>query len=205
MVLLALTNLVLLGSSRLAVLIRMAALQGLLLGTLPFLTGGELIVHQWLLAIAALVLKGAVFPWLLSRARKNAEVRREIEPFVSYMVSLAGGLAALIFSLWLASRLPCPANLGSTLVVPLALFTFLTGLFLIISRKNALTQVLGYLAMENGIYAFGLAIAVEAPVLVELGVLLDVFVAVFLMGIVIFHISREFEHIDTGRLSSLKG
>ena len=65
-------------------------------------------------------------------------------------------------------------------------------------------QTLGYLAMENGIYAFGLAFAVEEPLLVEMGVLLDVFVGVFVMGIAIHHISREFDHIDTDRLSELK-
>ncbi|MFH0937778.1 MAG: NADH-quinone oxidoreductase subunit K [Planctomycetota bacterium] len=206
MVLLALTNLVMLSSSRLAVLIRMAAIQGVLLGSLPFLTGNSaLIAHQWLLATCALVLKALVFPYLLSRARERANVRREVEPFVSYTLSLGGGMAALIFSLWLGARLPVPLTSGSTLLVPLALFTFLVGLFLIITRKQALTQVLGYLAMENGIYAFSLALAIETPLLVELGVLLDIFVAVFLMGIVIFHISREFNHIDTDRLSSLKG
>jgi hydrogenase-4 component E len=57
--------------------------------------------------------------------------------------------------------------------------------------------------MENGIYAFGVALLLDQPVLVELGILLDVFVAVFVMGIAIFHISREFDHIDTRRLSSL--
>jgi hydrogenase-4 component E len=77
-------------------------------------------------------------------------------------------------------------------------------LLLIVSRRKAVTQTLGYLAMENGIYAFGLAFAVEEPLLVEMGVLLDVFVAVFVMGIAIHHISREFDHIDTDRLSALK-
>ena len=74
----------------------------------------------------------------------------------------------------------------------------------IVSRRKAIMQTLGYLAMENGIYAFGLAFAVEEPLLVEMGVLLDVFVAVFVMGIAIHHISREFDHIDTDRLSALK-
>jgi hydrogenase-4 component E len=88
--------------------------------------------------------------------------------------------------------------------MPGALFTTLTGLMMIISRKNALTQVAGYLVMENGIYAFGVILAVEEPLLVEMGVLLDVFVAVFVMGITVYQISREFDHIDTDRLSELK-
>ena len=58
--------------------------------------------------------------------------------------------------------------------------------------------------MENGIYTFGVGLVSEGSLLVELGVLLDIFVAVFVMGIIIFHISREFDHLDTDRLSSLK-
>ena len=78
------------------------------------------------------------------------------------------------------------------------------GLFLIVSRKTALMQVVGYLVLENGIYIFGMALAQEEPLLVEMGILLDVFVAVFVMGIAIFHISREFDHIDVDQLTSLK-
>ena len=91
---------------------------------------------------------------------------------------------------------------GVTLVE--LLFTMITGLFLIVSRRQALTQVIGYLALENGVFAFGLGLVREAPVIVEMGILLDIFVAVFVMGITIFHISREFDHIDTDRLSMLK-
>jgi len=68
-----------------------------------------------------------------------------------------------------------------------------------------LTQVLGYLVLENGIYVFGASIATIQPVLVELGILLDAFVAVFVMGIAIYHINREFEHTDVDRLNRLKG
>jgi hydrogenase-4 component E len=92
----------------------------------------------------------------------------------------------------------------SPLIVPVALFTSLIGLFVIISRKKALTQVLGYLVLENGIYAFGVGLVHNAPLVVELGVLLDVFVAVFVMGIAIFHINRQFDHIDTDRMVLLK-
>jgi len=80
----------------------------------------------------------------------------------------------------------------------------LTGLFVIVSRFNALNQVVGYLVLENGVTMFGLLLAPEVPFLVEMGILLDVFVAVFVMGITIFHISREFEHIDVEQLTTLR-
>ena len=151
-----------------------------------------------------MALKGAVFPWLLLRALRGARVRREVEPFVGYVSSILVGMAAFGLSLWIASRLPLPDRGVSPLLVPAAFTTLLVGLFVIVSRKKALSQALGYLVFENGIYAFGVGVAYEAPLLVELGVLLDVFVAVFVMGITIFHISREFDSIDTTRLSTLR-
>jgi hydrogenase-4 component E len=205
LVLLILTNLMLLGSSRIRTCIHVVAVQGIILGLLAVVarTGGPS-SHAILLAVGSLALKGFLFPWLLFRARREANVRREPRPFVGYQISILAGVVAMGVSLWLGGRLPLPREVISSLVVPTALFTILCGLFLIVSRRTALVQVLGYLTLENGIYAFGVAVVQEAPLLVELGVLLDVFVAVFVMGITIFHISREFEHIDTDRLAALK-
>ena len=144
------------------------------------------------------------FPWLLARVLRDADVHREVEPIVGYTASLLIGTLTLALSLWLSPRLPLPTKPIASLLVPVALFTMLAGLFLIVSRRKALTQVLGYLVLENGIYAFGVGLVQGTPLLVELGVLLDVFVAVFVMGIAIFHINREFDHIDTDRLAVLR-
>ncbi len=73
-----------------------------------------------------------------------------------------------------------------------AIFLVSIGLFLIVSRRNALMQVIGYLVIENGIFVFAVITVAETPLLVELGILLDAFVAVFVMGIAVFHINREF-------------
>jgi hydrogenase-4 component E len=123
---------------------------------------------------------------------------------VGYSSSLLFGVVALILSVWLSSRLPLPEPPPSPLALPVALFAGLTGLFLTISRKKAITQVLGYLVLENGIFAFGVMLVRHQPLLVEFGVLLDIFGALFVMGIAIFHISREFDHIDANRLAALK-
>jgi hydrogenase-4 component E len=88
--------------------------------------------------------------------------------------------------------------------VPVAFFTILVGLFGIVARRKAVTQVLGYLVLENGIFAFGAVALRKAQFLVEMGILLDVFVAVFVMGIAIFRINHEFDHIDADRLAQLK-
>ena len=80
----------------------------------------------------------------------------------------------------------------------------LTGFLILTTRRKAITQVVGYLVLENGIFVMGLALLEAMPLLVEAGVLLDLFVGIFVMGIIINHISREFSSMDTARLSSLK-
>jgi hydrogenase-4 component E len=194
-----------LGSSRLNVCVRTVAWQAVLLGLLP-------LVAQWdsltgrvvLIAVVSTAIKAGVLPWLLRKAAREANVEREVEPILGFTTSLLVGVVLLAVALHVGTRLPLPHNQTSTFLIPVSLYTMMVGLLLIVSRVKAVTQVLGYLAMENGIYAFGMAFAIEEPLLVEMGILLDVFVGVLVMGIMIHHISREFDHIDTDRLSSLR-
>lgn len=205
-ILIILTNLMLLGSSRLRTCILIVAIQGIVLGILAILIeGGSLTIHLILLSTAIICLKGIIFPFLLIRTLRDLNVQQEVEPFVGYGTSLVLSPLVLAVCIWLGSQLSLPVGAASSLVVPVAFFTITCGLFLIISRKKALTQVLGYLVLENGIYVFGASIATIQPVLVELGILLDAFMAVFVMGIAIYHINREFEHTDVDRLNQLKG
>lgn len=205
LVLLILTNLHLLGSSRISACIHSVAVQAMLLGIIALLAqGDDMGLRLLLLAATSMVIKAGILPWLLRRAIREVGVLTEVEPMVGFTTSLLLGLGLLGAALHVAGRLPLPGNDGTSLLMAVALFTIMVGLLLIVSRRKAIMQTLGYLAMENGIYAFGLAFAVEEPLLVEMGVLLDVFVAVFVMGIAIHHISREFDHIDTDRLSALK-
>jgi hydrogenase-4 component E len=207
MILLVLSDMALLGLSRLRTCISVVSFQGMLLGGLALVMQFNTITPRLIMiAAASFIIKGFVFPILLRRGIREAGTQREVEPFVGYIMSVISGLVMLGISLWLGAKLPLFAvNNGSSLIVPAALTTLFTGLFLIIARKNALNQCLGYIIMENGIYTLGIASVVEIPLLVELGILLDVFVAVFVMGIAIYHINREFDHLDSGRLNILKG
>lgn len=206
MAILMLVNLALTASSRLNLCISLVALQGVALGSLPLFSQEGLNPRTAFLAVLVVAMKGIVFPRLLTRAVRDANVRREVEPFVGYGSSILIGILLLGVSFWVGSRLPLPVSTGaSDLVVPGAIAAILTGLFLLTSRRKAVTQVMGYLVMENGIAAFGLAVVPEVPLLIELGILLDVFVGVFVMAIVIWHISREFNHIDADQLSTLRG
>jgi hydrogenase-4 component E len=205
LVLLVLINLLLLGAGRLSSCIRLVAAQGVVLGLLALLV--QVGYSPWrgiLLAGASVLLKGVVFPRMLWKALRGAAIRREVEPFVGFTASVLAGLGMLGLALWVGARLQLPVAPASPLLVPVALFTVMVGLFLTISRRKAISQVLGYLVLENGIVAFGLALSHEAPLSVELGVLLDVFVAVLVMGIIIHNIREEFDHIDTDRLTTLK-
>ena len=207
LVLLALSNLFLLGSTRIATYIRIVAFQGIILGALPFIDpqGGAEHTRTWVLAVGNAGLKGVLFPWILFRVLRTVKIKREVEPFVGYGASLVLGTLALVLAFWLASALPVTARTHSSLVIPVSFFTIFSGLFIIVSRKKALTQVLGFLVLENGIFALGNVLVGEIPVLVELGVLLDAFVADFVMGIAVYRIRQEFNHMDASRLNTLKG
>jgi hydrogenase-4 component E len=196
----------LLGSSRIGSCIRACALQGMMAGMLPLVLGGsDLTLRAALIGAVIIALKGVVFPKLLFRAIRESDASQEVRPYVGYMTSIFFGVISLIASFWLDSRLKLPVNASFNLLVPVAFSMMMAGLFLIVARRTAVNQVIGYLVLENGIYVFGLAIVSEIPALIELGVLMDMFVAVFVMGIAIYHINMEFDHIDSERLNSLKG
>ncbi len=205
-VILMVSNFVLLASSRLGFCIKAVTAQGVVLAVIPVLKEGEtghLTAASFAVCLVTLVIKGYVFPRLLNNAIAKARVRRELEPLVGYSVSLLIGLAMLVFAFWLQSRLPI-RNGGEGMLLPAAFFAILCGFFVTIARRKAMTEILGYLALENGIFAFGAAALSTHPWLLEMGILLDVFVAVFIMGVAIFHISREFDHMDADRLASLR-
>jgi hydrogenase-4 component E len=205
LILVVLTNFWLLGTSRLGSSIRVVALQGILLGLLPLAAHLHATpMRVMALAAGSILLKGMVFPRLLFRAIREADVMREVEPFVGYVLSLLIGVMALGLSFWMGGRLRMESPVVSAMILPVAFFSIMAGFFLIVARKRAVHQVLGFLIFENGVYTFGIGAMQEATLLVELGILLDVFVGVFVMGIAIFHISREFDHTETDRLSSLK-
>lgn len=203
LLLVVLTDFMVLGTSRLATAIRAVALQGLLLGLLPVAQATEWSLHVVGLASGTIAIKAVALPWFLRWAIREASVRREMEPLVGFVMSLLLGTVAVAASFAVAPRLPLPDG-GGTLLVAVALSTVIIGLLVLTTRLKAITQVVGYLMLENGIYVFGLTQTDRVPFLLELGVLLDVFVGVFVMGIVVFHISREFDSISSARLTELR-
>jgi hydrogenase-4 component E len=204
LVVLLLVNFFLLGTSRLRALITGSAAQGVLLAALVLSVHGEITLQAVFIALGTIALKSIVIPSMLSRAMRDAAIHREVEPVVGFVPSLLLGGVGTGLSLVFARTLPlAPEHVGS-LLVPSSLATAFTGFLLLATRRKAITQVVGYLALENGIFVMGLTLVQAMPVFVEMGVLLDLVVAIFVMGIIIEHISREFSSIDTTRLTSLK-
>jgi hydrogenase-4 component E len=197
-------NLVALGTSRLPSLIRVAALQGMLLGTMPLVIEHDLRPMVFLVAVATVVIKGVVIPALLRRAMRTANIDRDLYPLIGFLPSLLLGAAGMIGAVVLARRLPLLPEHRESLLVAGALASVLTGLLLLIGRSKAISQVCGYLILENGIYLFGLLLIHSTPLLVEGGILLDLTVAVFVTGIIVDRIQRAFDSLDTRKLTVLR-
>ncbi|MEA4863190.1 MAG: hydrogenase [Victivallaceae bacterium] len=198
-----LTGLMLTASSRLLHCIRIVAVQGLLLGLLPLvIRNWEIGADQITVSLLNIAVKAVALPWLLMLAMRRAGVRRELEPMIGYSASLLIALALTGVSFAVGTRLHLPGE-AIPLAMPVAFSTMLIGLFMVIARRKAITQVIGFLIFENGISLFGIGLMLEYGLAVELGILLDVFVLVFVMGIAVFQISREFEHIDADKLNLL--
>jgi hydrogenase-4 component E len=198
-------NLLALGSSRLPSLIRAMSLQGMVLGLMPVLMEYEALSWQVLaVALATMVGKGVVIPHLLRRAMRAANIEREIRPFIGFIPSLLLGAGGTIAAMALAHRLPLLDEHARTLLVPGSIASMLTGFILLIGRSKAISQVCGYLILENGIYLFGLLLIHSTPLLVESGILLDITVGVFVIGIIVDRIQRAFDSLDTRKLTTLR-
>lgn len=205
LVLVVLTNLAFLGAKNLGNGLRLLAVQGVVVGALvPLLdpAGG---LSSYLLGAGVGALKGGVYPWVLARILRRLKTPAEEAPVVGFSVVLFIGILALGGAFLVAPRIT-PAGLElPTLALPVALATIICGLTVTMTHRTALAQVMGYVLLENGVFLFALCLVGDLPLLLELGGLLEVFFAVFVMGIAVDRISREFSTIDLDALDRLKG
>jgi hydrogenase-4 component E len=204
LVVVLLFNLFLLGTSRLQAVINASAAQGVILGILTLCVHEGFGTWMVLITIGTILVKGVLIPGMLLRAIRDAAIRREIEPFIGFLPCLLLGALGTGASLIFARTLPLAKEHVGSLLVPAAMATVWTGFLALTTRRKAITQVVGYLVLENGIYIMGLTLLHAMPFMVEMGVLLDLFVGIFVMGIILNHIRREFSSLDTTHLSALK-
>jgi hydrogenase-4 component E len=191
--------------------IRMFALQSFLLaaiaGTIAFFNQAN---HVYIAALLTLILKAGVLPLLLTRLVERVGIRKEIEPIINVPLSiLISGCLTLVGyvvaeSFYHPEETSAPAALGhNTLAVAIALF--LIGFFMMLNRRKALTQVLGLLSMENGLFLAGISLTYGMPLVVEVGIFFDVLVAVMVLGILVYRIGETFDSMDVSKLRRLRG
>lgn len=202
LILLLLTNFFILGTANLRSAIRGVAFQGLLLGILPLFVESEPTLRLVMLVVATTAVKGALIPFLLLKALRDVHIRHEVEPYVGFVATLFLCAVGTALALLFADLLPLASADRVGLFVPASLATLFAGFLVLTTRRKAITQVSGYLMLENGIYVFGLLL--YQSMIVEVGILLDLVVGIFVMGIVLNHIQREFSSIDTEQLSDLR-
>jgi hydrogenase-4 component E len=154
--------------------------------------------------MAAIAIKGIVIPSIMMRALRDAEIKREVEPLIGLLPSIILGAMATAFAILLARQLPLANQHVDALLVPASIATVLVGFILLTTRLNALNQVIGYLVLENGIFIFGMLLIEAMPLVVEMGVLLDLFVGIFVICIIVNHINRAFSSVDNRPLVEIE-
>lgn len=204
LVIVLMLNLFALGTSRIVSVIRTVSIQGVLLGLLPLLSHGHLSLTAFLTILPTIALKGVVIPGMMTHALRDVKIKREVEPLIGLQPTVILGALGTVFALLFADQLPLATQHAGALIVPTAIATVLTGFILLITRFKALTQVMGYLVLENGIFIFGMLLVEAMPLVVEMGVLLDLFVAIFVICIIVNQINQAFSSLDTRRLVALK-
>ncbi|MBN8660301.1 MAG: hypothetical protein J0M35_08075 [Candidatus Obscuribacter phosphatis] len=163
--------------------------------------------HLYIVAAAVLLVKVLFIPSFLGWVMKKAEVGSDKQAFIAAPLSMHLGAIMLGVSYLLSSRIPGLEGVhqeGSHLGSTAAMSILFTGVLLMLTRRAALSQILGFLVIENGIYLFAVTQTHGMPMLVEMGLLLEVLVGVMISGLLLFNIKKSFEHIDVSQLTDLK-
>lgn len=193
-------------STRMGQLVRSFAFQSLMLAAiaavLAHYTGSE---HIYVVAGLTLVVKGVVIPRFLMYSMDRLKVRREIEPLIGIPASLliSGGL--VIVAYYITEPLISSAETVTRNCLAVSLAVVLIGLFMMISRRKAMTQMVGLLMMENGLFLGIISTTYGMPLIVEIGIFFDVLMAVLIMGIFAYRINQTFETLDTTFMRRLRG
>lgn len=183
-----------LATYRIAGMIKIFALQSFVLSFMPlFFHSQALSNRDVLLFLGTLALKAVLVPYILFWAIRHISMRSEIKPIIGVGSSIICAAFLIAGAFWISASLKMPGKPLSDLVLPCSLAAIILGFMIMVTRTRAVTQVIGYLVIENGIFLFALSLFDAMPVLIEMGILLDVFVGVFIMAIVLNHITEEFE------------
>jgi len=199
------TSFALLGQARLVSAIHAFAWQGALVAavtTLVAAAGG--FTHLYFSALLTFLLKALLIPWMLHRLVRRLELDRHSEMLHQPALVIMAAVALVIFSYWLVLPMVQQEMTFTRNIVAISLAVVLIGLLMMVSRQQAVAQVLGFMSMENGLFFLAVVATFGMPMVVELGIAFDVLVAAVLFGVFFFQIRESIESLDVDRLNRLK-
>lgn len=204
-VLMLMSTIVLIGSSRLRVCIWAYALRSFVLalvsGLIAYFSG---IHHIYVATGVSIALKVIVIPGFLFYIINKIKIKEDVESFINYTLSLLIACGLILIAYYATESILKFENVFMRHCLPVSLAITLLGFFVMISRKKAITQILGLLAMEDGLFFAALSTSYGMPLVVELGVFFDILVSVIIMGIYVYRIKETFDTIDTDVLRELR-
>jgi len=190
-------------ANRMLTYVKVLALQGVLLFFVAFMQLSEInTLNLVLILLETVVFKAIAVPVFLSYILKRNNITREAEPFLPNFVSLIITTAIVVATILLSNSIQ-DTHLDKMFFV-VALSTLFTGLYFIASRRKIITHVMGYMVIENGVFVLSMAVGNEMPMMVNLGVMLDIFASVLILGIFLNKIGDVFKDVDVDQLTNLK-
>jgi hydrogenase-4 component E len=194
------------GQKALFTTIRLYGAQSLLLAIVAIAMAISESRHElFYTAAVTLILKTILIPWFLMRTIDRIGIHREIEPFLNVPASLLICLGLTVIGYRVSGGFEQSAGEAGHHVIGVALSLLLIGLFLMVTRKKAITQILALLTVENAVFLVAVGVTSGMPLVVELGIAFDVILAVLVLGILVERIVGRFESMDVSQLSNLKG
>jgi hydrogenase-4 component E len=194
-----------LAQRRILTLIHLFAWQGAALAASTFIvaysTGQD---HLYFSAVLTVVLKVILIPWVLHRLIDRLNVKWDVETLINIPTTMLLGIGLAIFAFALAEPISQMADTLTRSTLGIALASVLLSFLMMIVRRKAVPQVIGFLAMENGLFLAATSATYGMPLVVELGVALDVLVGTFIFGIFFFHIREQFDSLDIRHMEKLK-
>ena len=193
------------GQRRIVSLILLFTLQGAVLALSTAVVGYVTAQpHLYVSAGLTLVLKVLLIPWLLRRVIERLGITRDVETLINIPTTMLIGILIVIFAFNLAKPISQLSSVLAGGTLGIALACVLLSFLMMITRANALPQVIGFLAMENGLFFAATSATYGMPMVVEFGIALDVLIGVLILGVFMFQIREKFDSLDIHHLESLR-
>lgn len=202
--LVTLTSFIMLGQGRLLRLVFVFALQGLMLVMATAIAAYSFNNHHlYISAAITLALKVMFIPWMLRRHILKLNIHRDVEALENKTAVMLGGASLVIFSYYVLHPVMQNSSIILLNALALSLAVVLLGMLLMISHRQAIAHVVGFMSIENGLFFAAIVSTSGMPMVVELGVAFDVLVAAVIFGIFFLHISSSIDSLDVDQMNRL--